>query len=304
MIKCRTGYSFRQAAGKFEDVLDRLQEIGSKYAPITDRASTFGFHRWKKAAEARGLIPLFGVELAVTASIHAKKPSVDYWTFLAKDTLAPINRLMTLATTQFRYVPLLTVEQAATASDVSIMTGHRPQLKWDSPLPGVHVMIAPSTCIGVARLAKTHGWAMAASSDNRYPCEADRGFYEVLTGRNAESQSYPQHLLSDGEWERAVGHLPLAAADLRAARDASAAILEKGRAQLLRSSLPVFKSDRSMLQLCIEGAAKLGCDLGNAEYKARMERELALIKDKGYEDYFLIVAEICQWARQRMIARA
>ena len=48
MLKIRTGYSFRAAAGKNDNVLDRLQELGHTVAPITDRASTFGFNRWKK----------------------------------------------------------------------------------------------------------------------------------------------------------------------------------------------------------------------------------------------------------------
>ena len=72
-LKVRTGYSFRQAAGKLEEVMDRLQEIGSEYAPITDRASTFGFYRWSKLAKERGLKPVFGVELGVVGSVLRRR---------------------------------------------------------------------------------------------------------------------------------------------------------------------------------------------------------------------------------------
>jgi DNA polymerase III alpha subunit len=180
MLKIRTGYSFRAAAGKLDKVLDRLQELGHTHAPITDRASTFGFYRWKKKCEERGMHPVFGVELAVTGSINAKKPSVDYWTFIAQDDVESINRLVALATTQFRYQPLLTLEQALAATGVFKMTGHRPPMAFWDLVPADHddlaVGLMPSTPVGVVRRALAGGWAFAASSDNRFPTVADKGF--------------------------------------------------------------------------------------------------------------------------------
>ena len=303
MFKVRTGYSFREAAGHIEDVLDRLQELGCTHAPITDRASTFAFHRWAKACDKRGLTPVFGVELAVTDSINAKKPSVDSWTFTATGSVQPINELVTLATTQFRYRPLLTLEQAMEKQGVLKMTGHCPPMAlWDkSPQGDIAVGLMPSTPFGVAKRAKQHGWQMAASSDNRYPRAEDKGFYELLTGRNAQSQSYAQHLLSEGEWLEAMKFSGLAASDLHVALDLSARWLGQSQAKLQKSSLPHFSSDLTLLQLCEQGAAALGCDLTRPEYAERMHRELDLIATKGYEDYFYIVADIVQWARKKMI---
>jgi len=302
MLKVRTGYSFRSAAGKVEAVLDRLEAIGSEYAPMTDRASTFGFFRWKKLAEKRGLKPVFGVELAVTDSINAKKPSVDYWTFIAQDSLAPINRLVELATTQFRYQPLLTLDQAIAAEGVSKMTGHRPQLDWEAgPIEGVNILLGPSTPVGVVRRAVANGWPLVASSDNRYPCEGDKGFYEVLCGRNAETQSYAQHILSPDEWLASVAHHGLEGQILKGARERSAEIAGLCSAGLGKSSLPHFQTDKTLEQMCIEGAAKLGCDLTDKVYSDRMKRELDLIELKGYQDYFYIVADICEYSRKTMM---
>lgn len=305
MLKVRTGYSFRAAAGKIESVLDRLQELGHSHAPITDRASTFGFYRWKKACEARGMTPVFGVELAVTASINAKKPSADHWTFVARDSLEPINRLMTLATQQFRYKPLLRLDQAlAAASEVNVMTGHCPPIElWDlEELPeGVAIGLMPSTPVAVVKRALERNWPFVASSDNRYPCAEDHGFYEVLTGRNAESQTYAQHLLSEGEWRASVAHHGLPEAALVAAQERSALWLRQCTAQLQRSSLPKFEAEQTLEQLCIAGAAKMGCDLSDPVYAARLKKELNLLYEKEFEDYFYIVADICQWARERML---
>jgi DNA polymerase III alpha subunit len=103
MLRVRSGYSFRSAAGKLNDVMARLVEVGATAAPLTDRASTFGWVQWSKLAAKNNLKPVFGVELGVTASVNEKKPVVDHWTFIAQGSVTPINKLLELATQQFRY---------------------------------------------------------------------------------------------------------------------------------------------------------------------------------------------------------
>lgn len=300
MFKIRTGYSFRSAAGNIEKVMDRLKEIGSFYAPITDRASTFGFRRWADLAEKNGMHAVFGVELAVTPSINEKKPVTDHWTFLAKNDIESVNKLVELATQQFRYQPLLSLEQAIEAEGVYKMTGHAPLLDWEKPISDVHIMLGPSTSVGVYRRAKENGWKMAASSDNRYIMDSDKGFYEVLTGRNAQTQSYPQHILSLSEWIKSVSHF----ADneqIERAEVNSLNMLSACDATLQTSELPHFESKETLREICIRNAKELGCDLSQKQYYERLEKELKLISEKGYEDYFYIVADIVCWARERMI---
>ena len=131
-----------------EDVMSRLVEVGATVAPLTDRASTFGWVRWDKLCKKNNLKPLFGVELAVTESINAKKPIVDYWTFLAVNDIKFINELVYLATSQFRYEPLLTYEQAATAPGVVKVVGHRSMFDYFLPQPDLFIGLAPSASKG------------------------------------------------------------------------------------------------------------------------------------------------------------
>ncbi len=300
MIRLRTGYSFREAAGSLENVASRLKEIGQTDAwPITDRASTFGWVRWSKMANKAGAKPVFGVELAVTDSASAKKPTFDHWTFLANEDVGAVNRLVELATTQFRYRPLLTIEQALSAEGVWRIIGNRTNpAQLGDPRPMTFFGLSPSTSLGQARSAARAGWTFAACSDNRYPTESDRGFYEVLCGRGAETQSYPQHILSHEEWLVATTRL----ADLQEDALANAKmILEACSAQLPRAEILHPSRPATLRKMCEDGAAELGIDLKDPEYAARLEKELSLIASKGFEDYFYIVAEMCVWARQRMI---
>ena len=143
-MRIRTGYSFRTAVGMIEDVMGRVQETGMKYAPISDRASTFGFNRWTKLAKKAGLQPIYGVEIAVTSSLNAKKPVVDHWTFFAQDDIRVINELLHLATNQFRYEPLLTYEQAMGLRGCTKITGSRALFEQFEPRPDIYVGLSPS----------------------------------------------------------------------------------------------------------------------------------------------------------------
>lgn len=299
-MRIRTGYSFRSATGKLPDVIARLKEIGETVAVMTDTSSTFGWVRWRKAAEKAGLRPVYGVELAVTRSIHAKKPAVDYWTFIAKDDVSKINELVELATSQFRYVPLLTVEQACAAEGVFKIIGHRSEIAEIVPAPDMFVALSPSVYRGYYEAAKAVGHAFIAASDNRYPLPGDRHHYEIICGRMASTQSYPQHILSPDEWRSAVAHL-----DGEAALDAAWANrqgIEAGSvASLPMGHLVVPERPATLLEMCKAGAKKLGCDITRPEYAARLERELKLIAEKDFEDYFYIIADLCTWSRERML---
>lgn len=298
----RSGYSFRHSVGKLERVADRLAEMGYENAPLTDRASTFGWFRWKKICEERGMKPVFGVELAVTDGLHEKKPSYDHWAFIAKDSVEPLNRLVSLATEQFRYRPLLRVDQAlAMVGEVEIITGPSVGLPLEDPVDGVHIGIGPSTPKYVAKKAIEKGWAIASVSDNAFTNEGEDQFYSILVGRNASEQTYPQHILDENEWEREAKRLGLGEEDRKRALRSSSAILRGCSATLARASLPHIDPERTLEEECRRGAIEMGVDLENPTYRDRLERELNLIRDKGYEDYFYIVGDIVRWAREKMM---
>ena len=298
-MRIRTGYSFRTAVGPIEDVLKRIKEIGWQCAPISDRASTFGFVKWNKAAAKAGLRPIFGVELGVSPNPVAKKPSVDHWTFFALDDIADINRLVTKATEQFRYEPLLTYEQAIEAPGVLKIVGHRSNLADVPCRDDLAVALSPSLSRGQLNRAKEKGLQLIASSDNRYTGADDREFYEVTMGRDASIQSYPQHILSREEWTESVERWA-SAVDIEAAWATLADFTERAQAGLKMGTL--FHPDRpqTLRQMCVVGAKRLGVNLKDPIYKERLDRELSLIKQKDFEDYFYIIADLVQFARARM----
>ena len=61
-----------------------------------------------------------------------------------------------------------------------------------------------------------------------------------------------------------------------------------------------FSGGKNLRTLCKEGAERLGLQMNNT-YLERVERELSMIEEKGYEDYFLLVADMLRYANKHML---
>lgn len=281
--------------GALEETLDCIE---TPFAPITDRASTFGFNRWTKLVKKTGKKPIYGVELAVSPNRVAKKVTKSYWTFIATGSLAPLHRLVRVATAQFRYEPLLEYAQLKEiAKGLVIIPGRNAilplieteELQADNWL---RCSAAPSTPATMLDWAREKGVPLVASSDNYYPTPDDREAYEVLTGRGATSQTFPQHILSMAEMEYYCG---------RDAIDEAFHLADLCQAQMLPATLLSPEKLKTLHEMCVEGADRLGCDLSRPEYSERLKRELDLIKEKNFEDYFYIIADLIQYANNHML---
>lgn len=300
-MKIRTGYSFRTAVGHLEDIISRLQETKSAVAPISDRMSTFGFVKWTKLAEKAKLRPLYGVELAVTEALGEKKPILDYWTFFAKDSLRPLHDLIGLATDNPGREPSLLYSQALAAKGLIKISGERLQLHSRlKPDKDFFVGLQPSTPKVLYDEAQKMGLRFLATGDNYFPRDGDIEFYRITLGGRANTQSYPQYILSDLEWREAVSWIADKKSQDQAIKNRDAAI-RSCRAVLKHAELLVPKKTKTLRQMCIDGAKRTGTNLSDPVYAERLDRELKLIHDKNFEDYFFIIADMICWAKERMI---
>lgn len=301
-MRIRTGYSFRTAVGHVDEVISRLKEIGWKDAPICDHVSTFGFNVFTKAAKKAGLRPIYGVELPVVTAEGDKKPVADYWSFFAKDALRPLHDLVALATAAPGHEPALTYKQALDAPGLIKFSGERVQL---SLLPkkqpqDFFIGLSPSTPKILVSEAMKHGYKFIATSDNNFPREADREFYRVAMGKRSNNQTYPQHILSDKEWREATSWFASKKNQDEALRNRDAA-MKRCKVEMKYGKLLTPDKPKSLRQLCIEGAKRTGTNLNNPVYKERLERELKLIAEKKFEDYFFIIADLVNYAKGIMI---
>lgn len=301
MIK--TGYSFRVAVGHVPDVVKRIKEIGWKKAPICDRVSTFGFNRFTKECKKQGLSPVYGVEIAVATRMGDRKPVLDYWRFLAKKSLRPLHDLIAQATANSDHEPSLTYKEALAAKDVIKIAGERVQL--DELLAhkdrkDFYIGLSPAAPKALIKEAQRRKLQFIACGNNVYPNKEDIEFYRVTLGKRADTQTYPQWIVSDSEWREACEWV----ADkktLDLALKNRNAVFQSCTAEMKKATLLVPEKPKSLRQLCIEGAKRTGINLKDQVYKERLDRELKLIAEKKFEDYFFVIADMINWAKRRMI---
>jgi DNA polymerase III alpha subunit len=292
-MRIRSGYSFRTAYGHLPDV---MACIDTPFAPLTDRASTFGFVKWQKLCKEQGKRPVYGLELAVSPEPTAKKVTKSYFTFIATDDLAPLHSLVRKATAQFRYEPLLSYEDVnAIHPSLLVFPGRQALLaRIDTAALGerLNVLHSPSTPVEQLRWASEKGLKRVASSDNYFPSPEDREAYEILCGRGATSQTFAMHILSSDDLEMVAG---------REALDNAEQLSQLCSAELRAATLLIPDKPATLRELCIQGAQHLGCDLNDPVYAARLDKELELIEEKKYEDYFYIIADLVAEAKKWML---
>ena len=298
-MRTRTGYSFKVAIGHIDQVLDRLIEIGSTHAPISDRLSTFGFNRWQKKAKSKGLKPVFGVEVGVVKDLGEKQPIIDHWTFWAKHDLQSINNIVALATENHGREPTITYAQAQAFAGVVCIAGERCILDCVDH-DAAFISLSPSTPRGLYKEAKKRGFRFVAQSCNVYTSESDLEMYRLALGKRASTQTYPQHILSDGEWRKSVGWF-VSDGDAYKAIYNRNCMLHDCDAKMKMGTMLVPERPATLKKMCEIGAKKLGINLKNKVYAARLKTELDLIAAKKFEDYFYIIADMVNWAKERMI---
>jgi DNA polymerase III alpha subunit len=300
-MRIRSEYSSRLAYGKLPDVHNRVLALDWPAAPLTDRLSTFGFVYWDELCEQVNVKPVFGVEIGVSAQLGQKKPAISYWTFIAKEKIRSINELVFKVTSKSGHYFSLTYDEAIDAPDCIKIADHRVNLLELTSWSGVYIALSPATPIGLFREAKKWGYKFVATSDNFYPHKEDELVYHTLMYRDAETALYPQYILTDDEWRAALPYC-VTPEDAQAAIDNRNWILTyECNAKLLKADTFKPKDTYSLRQMCIEGAWKLNIDLNSPIYADRLERELKLIYDKGFNDYFYIVADLVNFAKQNMI---
>lgn len=294
-----TGYSFRHAAGGLEDVISRIKEIGWSVAPIADRNSTFAHVKWDRLAKAAGLRPVFGVSVGVVPRLGETKPVVDWWKLLAIDSLEPLHDAVYEATRRASE-PYLTYEAALSLAGLVKIAGPRVLLEHaGAPREDLWVALSPASPRGLVRAAVSAGHRLVALSDNCYPRAEDERMYFAVLGRRATSQTYPRHIASDPELREACWQVT--DSEFAAAVECREKILASCRAEMPRAAMVKPERPKTLREMCEDGARRRGCDLSDPVYAERLERELRIIDEKKFAEYFYVVCDMLRWARERMV---
>ena len=298
-LRNRTEYCFRKAFGPLPAV---IAACAGDAVGIAD-SGTWGHVAFSKACKAAGKKPIFGVEISVVedATDRARQPS-NTMCFLARNNngLKEIYGLVTQSTSKdnFYYFPRLSYSDLFDISDdVIIFSGTNPV--WGMlPLAKrdtLYIELNPMSGRKSLDFAKAKGFKTVATSDNYYPDVSDKKAYEVLVGRNKTDRTAPMHILNEWSWREAVPWAP------EEAVQNTYKIAEMCNASLPTAKMISFQSEKSLRQLCVEGAPHRDIDLNDEDYSQRLDHELDMIARKDFEDYFFVIADMVAYAKKHML---
>ncbi len=181
------------------------------------------------------------------------------------------------------------------------------------------LQVAPHTpehlrCARVAaRLGRRLGIPLVAAAATHYRAPQDRLRYDILASMRTLtllSQPHPDklgpgnyHLHSPAEMERRFEGLPQALANTERIAERCRYDFQLGEILLPEFKPPGGETPAACLRrLALEGAGRRYAHLADrSQVYSRLERELRVIEEVGYSEYFLIFADLVEWARRHSI---
>ena len=279
-LRIKTEYSFGQTFAPIDRVINRLKEIGCTAAGIVD-TSTWGHVAWFDACTAAGIRPLLGVE----AFVSDDEEQLKMW-FLARTTdgLAELYRATSKSyqqkmPTKFGSVPRLYRDDIRHMSNQIIkFAGDVVDEKFLQEVDAVIDLNPASRILNTRkiRIAEKTGLVTISTSDNAYSSPGEEGLFEVIS--KSGRKSTPQWILDD------LDH-----------QDEAALIADACR-NLQLPVAPMVHVEGDLEQLCRQRGPLL-----TPPYEKRLQYELDLIRQKNFESYFIIVADMVRYAKQHML---
>lgn len=300
-LRIRTEYSFKEAFGPLPRVISQLKQVGASSAGMVEiGGGTWGHIQWDKACRAASIQPMFGAEWACTATYDPDAEVRPLMWALARDTRALYNAT-TLAHSQLvRGMPSLTHEQALAAQGLVKFAGGALATEELVAHPDTYIDVNPSSALSqrrAAALARRTGRPLVITSDNYYPAHTDTKTFGYV-GR--QQKPTPQWILNWKDPHLRMAFPGLTDEELASAVRGAAEVAEQLQGVKLHKA-PLISVSGDLRSLCEAGREARAIAGWGPTYVERLDRELALIHEKQFESYFLVVADMVRWAKQRML---
>jgi len=212
------------------------------------------------------------------------------YVFFAKNQqgLYELNRLVTMAWKKFYYRPMIGLSDIDALSDNVIVIAENIETL-DSRIDYIALTTSTHKMIASIDLPKVY------LQNNFFNTPEDKEVYQIVAGFQKRGDGYtykfenrttPQHYLWD---------CPDAELNTHKIADECNVVLPK--APIIK-----YEGSKTIESICESGAILRGVDIDNpGEYKDRYLRELNIIKEKAFGDYFLIVYDVVIYAKKTML---
>lgn len=331
-----TTYSFLDGYGLPDQFAKRIKEIGGKGMALTEHGNIYSHIPFHKTFSKEGLHLVYGCEFYVVEKASSRKRFYYHTTVFAQNNEGYQNllKLINLSSKeeQFYYKPRIEFKQLkAFSKGLVILSGcfcdgylikntctDKEALfkDWINKMEGCNwfIELQPFTDEQekwdyLVEGATKHGIPCLVTADSHYPAPKDKPVQDLqLTINTAKKDSDPDRLKMDYSL-----HLPSTEEMIKRCKEMGYYKEEwiHGTWELAKScqvDLPRTKtieiggSINDIKSKCIDRLRTFPLEKrSNKEYSERLDYELDLIEKKGFVDYFLIITEIIEWAKERML---
>jgi error-prone DNA polymerase len=312
-LQVRSHYSLMRGASSLEDLCQAARRQGMTALAVTDIDGLYGAVRFWEVARGAGLQPILGAELTAAG---AGRPAEERATLLVADRggYASLCRLLTRRHREPAFAPAEAL--AASSAGLVVLS---PSLRLLETVraargpEGLFLTVCPAGGGAAAprgweriREARRAGFRPVAVNDVHFAEARDYDLHRMLRAialNTTRDRVPPEDLASPQAWlrppaamERACPHCPEAVEE--AGRIAAACALSEppwGDPVFPRlDDLPggPFGDPFALLRTRCEEGARRRYGALTPPVLGRLERELAIIRAKGFAEYFLVVQEI------------
>lgn len=284
-LKLKSEYSFGRTYAKIDNLIAYLKEEGCVAAGLVD-SNTWGHVSFHKACRAAGIKPLLGVEMFVLFDGVVKR----MW-FLARCAkgLQELYSFVSLSHAQMFMqqrgsVPVLYPENVKEMTwNIIKFAGDVIDGEFLKSIPCVIDYNPSSQILNIKKkqIAVEFDLLEVDTSDNSYIREEDHKVFEVLTG--SLKKPTPQHILTSYEHKDSIQELCDDIDDYEL------------------PVAPMLTHDGNLELLCRQGSSVRFPAGLTEQYEKRLKHELEIIRKKNFESYFLIVSDLINFAKTRML---
>ncbi len=309
-LNTQTDFSFLKAYGSVEQICQRTKQIGANTLGIADFGGCWGHIPFWKECEKNDIKPLFGVQLAVVPIIDpdSKDARYDIVTLIAKNNkgLKEQYEIVSEATSQFYYRARVTWGQLKKLKhNYTIVNKVAHESKAYISLLREPLIAAVPEPGPLLNLVLDEAYPVVIAISPVYPSPEHRESYQLVNaiGSGRKVSDIPpvdMYMMREGELRAKFKELGVDDERFDAWLDRT---LDIGRScdvspKIGKNVKPI--TDRTIEEWCIKGAKSRGINLDAEPYASRYKREIALIYEKGFQDYFLLIGDLIEWAKQRM----
>lgn len=297
-LALRSEFSFKSefTYGRISDIAEF--ENGTGYLGICDVNGTYGFIQLEKHCKKNNIKPIFGVRLMVMPDEMARVRTAagPFYIFIAKNIAGyeEINKLTKTAYDRFYYKPFVCHSDVFRLSENVFVIAEN----FVDPTRVDYIALTTTT----PKMLHEYDLPKVAINNNFYPHAKDKQTYELLCGARKhgdgfrfmfQDQTYPMHVLRTDEWYRIWKD--------EEAIENTHIIAQQCDVEIPSATMVRFPDKADIKMKCLVGAARKGVDLDDPVYKSRYEREMEIIIEKDYVDYFLVVADMIVEAKKTML---